>query len=821
MNRSSPIIDDLRAAFGRLLHDWHFSLATVFCLTLGIAAVSSILSILYQIMFTPLPFREPDRLVMVRSENQVLSASDVQMSRGDLYDLQTTCKTMNLAGYWLWQLDMPLEHGYRRLHGMFVTKGFLEVLAEKPYLGSNFSAVTPEGTNRQLLLGTHVWRDNCGSRTDVVSNIIRINSWSNWPEVGDQAYHVVGLLPDGLRFLPGRSFVNQQGYTLDRKIDFIWPEPTYGAADRKYRERDVIARLQPGFTVEQANAELKLIAARLAEAFPETNKDWTFRAIPLDEYIYSSARSSLTAALVASLIVLLIACGNAAHLMLIRFNRQKASLAVRAALGATPSRLVRLILFEACLSSIAATGFATVFSGYTISVLSHIAPREFAYTQSGVNLWIILVVSLLAFTSICLLAFMMQRQLRTFALRGMLSISTRTGSAGAGTTRLLRLLAVIQISVAFILLVAAGMLVARQIERAQTDFGFEIDNRLTLSVSLPDAKHEWNYNSTFCHEVMRRTRNIPGVFEVGAALGLPMGSARLDSGVMPEGRPLMRQQDSPPIYMRVVTDEYFTAMGIPLIHGRSFKPYDGGNAPGYFRNVIINESLARHCWPDSNPIGRRLKSFEEGRWLEVVGVVGDIRANGADEDATMELYITEHLAPQSRLGLVVHTEHDPLSIVRSIREEIKATDSDAYISDVRSMRQVIHDSQAQPRYLTTLLTSLAILGLLLAAIGIFLSSAFSVARRKQELRIRAACGATPGSLIRLVMARESTTALIGISVGLLAVTFLQTQFDLDWRTARYFRIIAFLVVPACLLVASLVASFLVAIRSAYAMRSSP
>ncbi len=811
-------IDDLRSAIWQLRVDWRFATAAIVCLGLGIAAVASIFSVLSQIIFSPFPFPDADRLVMVRGYNAVLSRFDDQISEPDFYDLQTATTTMDVAAYKLERLDLPHENGFHRIHGFYVSDNFFDVLQMQPYLGGTYSGHRETGAIKQLMLGTNVWRQYFQSRPDIIGEVIRVNTWETYPKTGDRGYNVVGLLPQGMPFLPSTSFMSYRGLGPNRKLQFCAPLNAGFYGFRSWRSREVIGRLKDGVSAAQANAEVQLIADRLAREFPDSNKDWSMRVVPLDRHVYGSAREILYAGLIASVVVLVIACGNVAHLMLIRFIRRQSDLAVRAALGATPTRLGRVALFESAII----VGLAALLSGSAavnlVKSLDRVAPRELSHVEAEVDSMVAITTCSLSLACVLAITLLTQHRLRTPNLKVLLSSSNRTSSAGASSTRLLRTLVVLQVGVAYILLVAAGMLVARQLELASVELGFQPDHRLTVNISLPEAKHEWKRNTTFCHDVMRATKTLPGVVNVAAVQGLPMGDNRLDSDVIIEGHPLLRRHDIAPAFMRVVTDDYFATMGIPIIHGRAFQYSDGIGEIGLNRTVIVSEALARRCWPGENPIGRRMKGYELMPWQEVIGVVGNVRANGVETDNTLEVYLPERLFPQPFITLIVHTKQESLGLASEVREVVHKIDPDAFVNNAKTMRQVIGQSQARPRYLTILLSAFALLGLVLAAVGVFVTSAFSVARRKHELRIRAACGATPWDLVGLVMSRELTTVLCGIVVGLVVAIFLNHQFDISWKTSGLFRLAAFAVVPGVLILASVAASLGVALKAAFERR---
>ncbi len=809
--------DDVRMGLIRLVRDWKYTFTASVCLAAGTAAVISVFTIVNLVILKLLPFHESDRLVMIRGFCPIENEEDAQTSIAEFLDWQSQCTTMELAAFQLRQLDLAVGDQYQRMIGFRVSDNFFTVLHAEPFMGLALDQTIGNGNLQQIMLSVDLWEQFFERDQHVVGNVVRINSWLTWPTPGSRGYELTGILPEDMRYLPSSSWLfNSNGYGPASRLQFCMPMDIARATWRDFRSVDAIGRLKQGVTREEAQAEMELIAARLEVDYPDSNAGWSIRLVPLNEYAYRRVNQTLIASFIASSIVLLLACGTAAHLLLIRSGRRAAEMAIISAIGATPHRLGRQAVVEVVTLTVVACTIGLVLSAHAISILNSIAPGDIpSAVESRFEPAVITVTFLSAAVSCMVIGAMPLRRVLTHNLGALLSVATRTATQTTRAMKLLRGMVAFGVASSYVLLVAAGLLVLKMQHLMQVEPGFESDNRLTMTIALPEAKHEWNQNTSFCHDVMDGVRDLPGVLNVAAIQGLPMGRNKIGTDIFIEGKPLIRESDLPNTYIRVVTDDYFETMGIPVVRGRTFQPNDSIGEIGQTRVVIVNETMAEECWPGEDPIGRRLKTFEAGWWLEVIGVVGDVRSEGLDRPPVIDMYFPEKLFPQPHIVLVVETSHnDPMALSGSTRSVIHQADPDAGITHVATMNDIIEQSQASDRYFAVLLATLAIVGTVLATFGILLTTLFSVSQRSRELAIRICCGATPRDIVTLVVMDQLKQVAIGIVLGGVLCFALVNVVDLPWETARYFKVVAWTIVPASLAVLAVFASAIVAIRVA-------
>ena len=678
--------DDLRSAVWQLYHYRWTTLACIVCFAIAIAVVTSTASILDGVLLRPLPYAEPDRLVMVRSENVEKSEFDQMVSRMDLFDWQNECMSMQLSANMLLDIDLPYEGGYRRATGMYVTPDFFDVLKIKPYLGRTFRDFEATGHTRQIMLSTRIWRELYDAEPGAVGGVVEVSSFASYPGPGSISHALTGLLPEDTRFVPCSSFIERYGHGPDRELDFVLPLSSYPGKREKrdWRDFTVVGRLNPGYSLSDAQAEMTLICHRLAKRYPVTNEGWTASVVPMDDYVFADVRPFALAGFVAATLVFTIAIGNVAHLLLVQFQKRRGEMAIRAAVGASPWALLRLasVEFAIILGGGLVTGL--LLARFATPWLLRMAPAEMRWLPTTLSFPVIAVVLTLSSVAGAIVWWLAMRCVMSPNLTPLLGISGCTASLDERSVRTLRRMTQLQLVATYLLVLGAGVLWFRTRELAAIDPGFDPENRLTMQISLPLFKHEWKHNSIFCNDVIRRVRNLPGVFDAGAILGLPMGGSALLVTLSVEGRPEIRATDLPPIYIRVVTDEYFETMGIPLIQGRKFNETDAIGEIGVNRTAIISKTMAERCWPGKNPVGRRFR-IGTIHSMQVIGVVGDVMADGVELGSTIDIYYPEKLFPQYNISFVVHTEAEPMSMIGPVREEILASDPDAHIMDAQPL----------------------------------------------------------------------------------------------------------------------------------------
>ena len=772
------VLNDIRHAIRGLWKSKAFTATAILCLSIGIGGTTAIFSIVNAVLLRPLPFEEPDRLVMLRSANPEKSLSNEGASALDFLDWQEQAKSFSgMAAYVWWRFDMMHDTSFERLRGFRVSDDFFSVLRLKPSWGQFFVQIGGAVDVQQVVLGYHVWQQQFRQSTDILDKPAKFNSWRRSHEV--ESHTIVGILPDGLRFLPATFRLVENGVNVDDRIDFCVPlNLTSTDGWRMYDNRTaryfgVIARLRDGISPAQAQAEMNAIAGRLRETYPDTNSGWQIDVMPLHDYTVAKARPALRLVFGAILCVLLIGCVNVAHLFLVRAGSRQKEFATRHALGASRWRLIRQQLTESLLLSLmaAGVGLLIVYWGWDIvaAFLPHQIPR---IGEAGIDLKVLCFAFLLTSATGIAVGLVPALRAVTLNLNELLKSEGRTAGPGARRMLISKIFVITELALTMILLVASGLLMRSFSQVTSVDPGFEPRHRLSMKLSLPAAKYEWAHNSVFCHQVIDRLKSTPGIESAAAIAGLPMSKLDIPCDIEIEGKPVIHRADRPRVIIRVITDDYFQTLGIPLLGGRSFNAGDSVGEIGITKATIVNETAARHLWPGEDPINQRVRTNPDATadedWITVIGVVGDVSDVGLDHEPSPEIYFPEKLFPQAEITLVAHTTADPLVFVETVRQAVHQIDPDTFISDVKTLGEVISDSLASRRSTMTLLTALAIVAVVLALTGIYGVTAYAVSQRRHEIGVRLAVGALPGDVVRLILRQGIVTIGFGLAIGLFA-----------------------------------------------------
>jgi predicted permease len=556
--------------------------------------------------------------------------------------------------------------------------------------------------------------------------------------------------------------------------------PTEGPATRG-RSISVVARLKPGVSLPQAEAEMKTIHARLEQDAPEFNKGYGTEVIPLRDQLVGNVRPALLVLLGAVGLVLLIACANVANLLLSRAAAREKEIALRTALGASRLRVVRQLLTESLLLSLLGSLTGLLVAWWGIKALAAISPRDVANLQ-GVGLNLTVLGWTLAISLLTAAVFGLAPALE--AARVDLNDALKEGSKGAGGQgtrggRLRGALVVTEVALALVLLVSAGLLLKSFDRLRHVDVGFDTENVLTMALRLPGGKYREDQQLiTFFRQATERIRAVPGVRAAGVVNFLPLhGGIGARTVYTVEGRPVPPPEQALGTLVRVSDAGYFGAMGVPLLRGRNFTELEESEARHV---VLISESMARQHFPGEDPIGKRITvpMSEKPVPTEIVGIVGDVRYESLTDEAQPAVYFPPVELPYPFMTFVVRTAGDPAEMAPAVRRELGAIDPEQPVSDVQTLKQVMADTVGRARFNTLLLGLFAGLATLLAAVGIFGVMNYSVALRTRELGLRMALGAQPSRVLLLVLRQGVVLTLIGIGIGLcgaLALTRLMSS----------------------------------------------
>ena len=746
----SELQQDARYALRTLLRTRGFTVVAIATLALGIGANTAIFSVVDGILLRPLPFPRPEQLLKVWSANNAAGNAKVPVSPLDLDDWRAQRNVIADLGGWFYQpsgsgIDLTGQGEPQRLEVAFVTPGFFGTLGVGALAGRvpRDDEMVRGANDKLVVLSYGFWQREFGGTRSVIGSKVLL---------GGDPYQVVGVMPPSFTFPADRVEVFIPYSTIpDHAIPRIRP----------VRVLDVVARLKPNATIDQARAEMAAITRRLADEYRE-DKNWDGATLtPLRDAIVGSVRTALLVLLGAVAFVLLMACVNVASLLLARAGSRHQEVAIRAALGAGRGRLVRQLMTESIVLALAGGVLGLVVAWFGTRFLLELSrgqlPRAFDVTIDGRVLLFSLAISLV--TGI-LFGLVPALRLSTPALHGALREGGR-GFAGSVSQRLRNALVVCEIALAVILVVGAGLMTRSFLRVLEVNPGFRPERLLVVNFTMSTTRHE--HYEEFYRYVIDKVRTIPGALSVGAAKDVPFRGTGERIGFLPPGYVLRPGEDAPTAQMLNISDGYFKTIGTPLLAGRDFLPRERADTPWV---AIINETLAKQYFPGRNPLGQWL-SFGPPYRAEIVGVVGDIRQSAIDEPARPAIYLDNMQNSRVRVNLVIRTAGEPLAMTQRVQDAIWSLDREQTITSVFTFDDVMSEAVARPRLLTVLLGMFGALGLLLGALGIYGVLAYLVSQRQREIGVRMALGAQGRDILRLVVGRGLVLAVSGVAIGVI------------------------------------------------------
>ena len=802
MNIMGDLWQDLRYGARMMWKNPGFTVVAVLALALGIGANSAIFSVVNTVLLRPLPYRNPDQLVMVWEDDTKGGYPRDTPAAANYMDWRNQSSVFEgMAAIADQNFNLTGTGDPEKLVGRRVSANLFPLLGVEPQIGRAFLAEEDQpGRNRVVVISHGLWQRRFGADANVINQALTLNG---------ESYTVVGVMPPHFQF-PSRE-------------DELWVPIAFTpqeAANRNRHYLQVIARMKPGVTLEQAQVEMSTIASRLQQQYPEQNDDLGAAVTPLHEQVVGDIKPALLVLLGAVGFVLLIACANVANLLLARAAVRQKEISIRVALGASRLRLVRQFLTESVLLAVLGGAVGLLLSLWGVSLLKAFIPENIsqveAITIDARVLGFTLLISLLTGLVFGLAPL---TQASNLNLNETLKEGGRDSAAGSRGNRIRSLLVVTEVAVSPILLIGAGLLINSFMRLRNVDPGFRADHLLTMQVELPQSKYpEHSRRTTFYNELLSRIEALPGVKSAAVTTNLPLYAQGNSITISIEGRPdpAPGQGKRPGIATRVVSPHYFQTMSIPLLQGREFSDQDKVDSPAV---AVINETMARRLWPDQDPTGKRitpgaLTSTDPDDWITVVGVVKDVRQFELVADPKPQMYLSYvqagFFAPND---LVVRTDLEPLSLAASVRRAVWEVDKDQPVSKIRTMEEIVSESVARQRFSMLLLGVFAALALALAAVGIYGVMSYSVAQRTREFGIRMALGAQPGDVLKLAVGQGLKLVIAGIVIGL-GASFLLTRV----MASLLFRVSAtdpltFITISLVLVGVALLASFVPALRA--------
>jgi len=761
------LAQDVRFACRGFVRKPLFAAAAVLTLALGIGANTAIFSVADALLLRPLPYAQPDRLVLLSADQKGTALSRGPLSWIRFEQLSRENRSFaSLAAATNESFNLTGREDPEQITAARVSWNFLPVLGIQPALGRGFTAQEDQpGGPLVALLSDGLWRRRFHADPGILGRPITLDQ---------KDYLIIGVLPAGFRF----DFLGPKLELLTTRVfelKLATPQQVQGGAGFL----NYVGRLRDGVTLEQAQVEMSVLAARYRTehpGFPDTDPSLIVRTGILSAETVANYRPAVLILFGAVGLVLLIACANVASLVLARALGRRREAAVRTAIGAGRRHIVRQWLTESVLLAMAGGAAGAALSAWATRLLVSLAGNNLPRAQEiAINLRVLLFTLALSTVAGLLVGLAPALQMSRTQLNAVLRAEGRGATPGRHRNRMLQLLVVGQVALSTVLLIAAALLLRNFVQLRNAPPGFDPHNLLTMNVTLPPARYPSGPRMiAFFDDLLPRVRSLPGVRAAAVASALPANPDRF-SPALAEGQPAVPLAQRPLFNIQTFTPGYIEALRVPLLRGRGFTEHDGANDP---RVALVNETALRRFWPHDNPIGKHIWLGRQTNPVEVVGVLGDVRNVGLAAETQPEIYLPYAQLPWAFMNLIVRTEGDPRLVTRAVRDRVLATDRDQPVTQVQTMTELLDAAAAQPRFTTVLLGTLSGTALLLALVGIYGVIAYSVAERTGELGVRIALGAQRTDILRLVLRQGLGMALAGIAIGVasaFAVTRLLTS----------------------------------------------
>jgi putative ABC transport system permease protein len=797
-----------------------FTTLTIVALALGIGATTAIFAVVNGVLLRSLPYRDDARLVNVWSFNTRENRPRNEMSPANFLDFQKLNTTLDgLEGYFTFVTpkQMATESGTEIANSLQVTANMFNVLGRSAQLGRVFSENERDVV---AVLSDGYWRRRFGADPNIIGKTLTLSG---------SAYEVVGVMPPDFVF-PYPGMLAPSGFTRITGVDMWLPIPFSGpgaAANRMLAPNGqivrgghwwgAIGRMKPGVTPERVEADLKTIAAQLEQSYPATNKGWSATVVPSIDQSVGTIRPALLILITGIAFVLVMASVNVANLLLARSIARERELATRAALGAARARIARQLLTESLLLAIAGGVVGLVVMWWTLGSLIALAPADIPrMSEVSIDWRVLLIAGMITMLTGGLVGVLPAMSSAGVNPQASLQDATRANVGGAMRRRTRAALVVVEIALAVAITTGAVLLLRSFVSVTSINPGFETTRLLTWQMNLPVNLTNNDERLAFYRNFFARMEALPGVESAGGTTRVPLGSTSVAATLQREGVPVPLAE-LPEIRFSRAMHNYFQAMGIPIRRGRNFNSTDGPTAPPV---AIINETMARKLFANMEPLGQhvRIGSAPNGPWMTIVGVIGDVRHGGLEEDPHPELYITYLQNPPVAPFIVLRTTGDPALLAETVRAEVRRIDKNVPLFDMRTMSTLRSDAVSTRRFILLIVGAFGVLALGLAAIGVYGVMSLIVSERTREVGLRLALGAEPPQLVMMIVGQAATFAAIGVTLGVAAALPLAALLGSQLYGVESIDPMAFISVPVALLV---VAALAAAVPAWKAMRIDP
>ena len=783
---------DVRYGTRMLLKSPSYTAIAIAAIALSIGANTAIFSAANALLLRPLPVEDIDRLIIPVTLREGFDPFGSPFLEYAAYRDRAHCLASSGVAT-VHSFNLTGRGEPERLRGATIMANYLSTLGTKPVLGRTFSADEDRlGGPPVALISYGLWQKHFGGNADVVTQSVNLDG---------RSYNIVGVMPPGFD-LPGIADV---WIPLQMDIDSL------PLADRAATNNTIVARLRPGVSLEQADAELKAIARQLEQEYPNFRRGWAVKVVPFRQDVLGNMEGRVRKAVFALIagvgFLLLICCANVANLQLARGVTRERELLLRRALGAGRWRIMRQLLTENILLALLGGIAGLLLAHWLLPILAALNPIQgislaaFFHNFSIDQRVLVFALCVAVLTGITFGLLPALKGAGAHELMPRMKQGDQRSGGDAAGRRWLKRLIVVEIAVAFTLLICGGLMVQSFQRLQHVSIGFNSDNLLTMKMVLPVSKYsEYRRRVTFADEVLERTRNLPGVMSAGMTTNIPLERETAYDAIFDvEGRPPSGPNDVPITSHRVVTPGYLETLGVSLTRGRLIDKTDRADT---LPVVVVSEEFARQAWPGTDPIGKRVRRVRAGQtfpWLTVVGVVKDVKEDLFNYRINRPVWYVPYAQVENNfpLNLVVHSHTDPTLLTTALRDAIRKSDPDQPVSNVLTMNAILSSVLVTERFGAVLMGTLALSGLLLAALGLYGVKAYAVKQRTGEIGLRVALGAQRRHVLALIVGDEMKLTLCGVVIGLVAAwsatrLLVSLLFDLSATDAGTFSIVSLL-----------------------------